>query len=160
MLPKTAFKMGEEVRDDATGVSGLVTAITVAFNGLARIHIQPPAKDNALVDGINCDEQTLTKIGDGIAARCAPLKDSPFENGDNVKEKIVGVKGTILDLIWFSNGCVHATLVLKDKFAEDGTPATMHVNVERLEKTGVSKAKLPPQEKPPGGPTTRGMSIR
>jgi hypothetical protein len=160
MLPNTKFKMGQVVSDETTGIIGSVTAISKTFNGLCRITIQPKTTDNKLIDPITVDETVLAFADDGVSAKLPALADSPVDCGDEVKESITGLKATVTGVTWFTNGCVYVDVILKGKFEENGSPTSHHFPVERITKLGESKAKLPPKEKPPGGPTTRGAPAR
>ncbi len=56
-------KLGMNVRDKITGLTGIATGRSEWLNGCDRISVQPPAKDDKIPDAFWIDEMNLEIVG-------------------------------------------------------------------------------------------------
>jgi hypothetical protein len=74
---KMKIKLGSEVRDLVTGLTGIAIGRTEWINGCARIIVQPKVdKDSKLPDGVNVDEPQLEVIGEGEYKRTSETAET------------------------------------------------------------------------------------
>lgn len=112
------IKLGNIVRDVASGFSGMATMKVEMLDGSTQYGIQPKVKagedaDMKLPDAILVDVQVLEFVEDGIAAQVPAHPQTPLILGQQVKDEITGLKGMIIDRIFHLNGCVHYTVAPK-----------------------------------------------
>lgn len=77
MITKTEIKLGMEVKDIVTGITGIATSRTDYLNGCVRYCIEPkPKKDGSASDSFFCDEQQLVvvKAVTPVTRHIAPTK--------------------------------------------------------------------------------------
>ena len=73
------IKLGMEVRDKISGLTGIVTSVTEFLYGCRRLGVSPKeVKDGLIVDSSMVDEPQLEVVGDGIredAMQEKPIKE-------------------------------------------------------------------------------------
>lgn len=70
--PAVSVKLGERVKDQVTGVCGMVTSRVTFLNGCVYFNVQQEAdKDGKVPDPLFLDHKRLKKIDDGISATVA-----------------------------------------------------------------------------------------
>jgi hypothetical protein len=77
--PALTVELGTKAKDTVTGFEGIAIARFIYLNGCVRIELQPPAKDNKLVDPACFDERGLnvTAKAPGGPARSQPVYSTP-----------------------------------------------------------------------------------
>lgn len=75
----SAVVLGTKAKDTVTGFTGTATARFTYLNGCVRIELQPPAKDNVMVEPAVFDERGLdvTAKAPGGPARSQPTYSTP-----------------------------------------------------------------------------------
>lgn len=168
-LDPRRIKLGNTVRDAASGFTGVAIHSEHQTNGNVRYGIQPKCKEDesgALPEIIMMDHNLLDVVDDGIAERAVPLAEIKFKIGEDVRCKLSNFQGTISGYNLYMNGCIHYRLtekVSKGLFGKSATTIMEHmVEQELLEKVGENpkvvdtRKEVEKAEKvPPGGPSTR-----
>lgn len=160
MIPKSDFKLGQTVREQTSGITGTLTSVTMTENGMLRFCIQPPSDNNAFKDGILVDEVVMKRIDGGYADSLPPLEDAPYGIYQKVRDKISGYVGRVVNITWFSNGCLHYDVVAEGLHPKNGTPVSHYFTVDRLEPVVEETKTVAAPEKPKGGPIQRMKNIR
>lgn len=152
---ETRVKRGQQVKCELTGIEGLVTSIAVEENGNIRIGIQPKSSDNKMLDPFFSDETSVVVLGEGISAKALSLQETHIRLGYQVRDRISGYNGTVTNLIWYINGCVHA--LVTSPYLERAKTVVQAFPVTRLD---VTLPLTQSQQQPTGGPITTDYARR
>lgn len=77
-----SIKLGQQVRDAVTGLTGIAVSIHTYMQGCRRITIQPPmAADGKVPDPYTVDEHQLEVVSDGLMARVDPAPPAERRGG-------------------------------------------------------------------------------
>ena len=109
------IRMGSEVQDVTTGLTGIVTSRADQFNGNVQWGVQPrcPATDQTrLPETWSFDAATLTWVGPGLEDKARESATPRVQLGDHVKDIASGVKGVAVTRWTYINGCVALEVVL------------------------------------------------
>lgn len=157
-LDPDRIKLGNLVKDAASGFIGTAYLKTVEMNGNIRFGVQPQCKEGevgALPESHYLDHALLDVIGDGIADRAAPQQPILFSIGDKVRDTVSGFEGTITTYLIYLNGCVHYGVATERMSPLEGKYVSDVLSQERLVKIGVKEAVAAAPRSGTGGPTTR-----
>jgi hypothetical protein len=112
------FKLGQSIRDTATGLSGVLTAMAERLDGTHQLHIQPHSeKGDEFKDGYYIDWNSVDITDSvGITNRVHPPIKHNVKLGDTVRDRVTGVTGIATSLSTFFNGCVLVRVVPKARF--------------------------------------------
>lgn len=100
------FNFLDELRDTVTGFEGTVVAIVDYASRGTQYGLQPKCKDNLIPDVQAIDEAQLELVK-AAGEKRTPFAESTFNNGDKVRDKVTGFKGTITARTEYLNGCIH-----------------------------------------------------
>lgn len=152
--PNTKIKLGEKVKDEVSGLTGIATCITEDLNGNIRISIEPKAKkDGTSIEGRDIDAAVVVRVGAGLSKKASKLHlETHVHLGDKVFDLATSLEGTALARHWFINGCLYYKVAAPVN--KDGEIKYHYVDQQRLEaKAGSNILALSPQ-KATGGPST------
>lgn len=163
--PALALRMGVMAEDLVTGFQGMVTRKVDMLTGTTQWALTPRCIDaSELKEGQYVDEVSLKVTGAGIADTLAPADTTTFLLGDFVKDQLTNLKGTVVEIATYLNGCIYLTVQPKiDPMALSpmlvSIPDAVTLQHERFVKAGAPilapKKPKPKAEKPPGGPPRR-----
>jgi len=160
------IKLGQRVRDAASGFSGIAIQLSEQLSGSVQIGIQPQVEDGATMypDAVFIDVHMIEFVDEGISARVTPApKDIEIKLGNKVKDIATGFTGIAIEKATYMNGCVYfGVLPKKDdgKLLNENSRQS-YVPVSRLEVVNegiTAKVKEPKADasgKKPGGPARR-----
>lgn len=104
-------RLGQTIRDMATGFTGVATARVELLNGNVQFSVYPKAKPDAekYPDGVNVDLNLCEVVDDILVDRVVePPEDLPyFELGSMVRDKLNGFQGVAVRRNVFLSGCVY-----------------------------------------------------
>jgi hypothetical protein len=101
------MKLGIEVTETVSGMTGTLIAKTTDIVGYSQWAIQPKGDGKDLPDADFFDHYTLTKVGDGCSADLPPMDPMvTIELGDVCEDIITGFRGTATKRQESLNGCV------------------------------------------------------
>lgn len=156
------IKLGERVRDAATGFEGIALQRFDQLNGNVQFGVvgQVDSKATTYPEQVLIDHHLLVKLDDGVSAKSTPvMSPSSIKVGEEVQDLATDFIGITTAKATYLNGCESFTVVPK---IEKGKKF-LNVNSEeawipaiRLKK--VSKGIAPPEVKKapngkvPGGP--------
>lgn len=100
-------QLGDEVKDVVTGFKGIIIVRHIDTEGEDRFTVQPPIGDDGKIpDKHSFDGSSLEVTTPGkVSFDPAKTVDSPFELGDEVKDKFTGFQGTAVCRHIFLNNC-------------------------------------------------------
>lgn len=106
--PDLTLRLGVLVRDDLTGIEGIVSNCTHHISGVVQWTVQPYSDNKKdMKDGYNIDGDMLTVLSEGLAAR---VKSAPeaihVALGDYVQDTKTEFKGTATSMSVYMNGCL------------------------------------------------------
>ncbi len=140
--PNTPIKLGNIVRDSATGFEGIANIKVEMIDGSTQYALQPRVKvddkgegEMKMPEGYLIDVQLLEYVGEGVAGKLKPHPQTPFILGEEVKDTVTGFKGIVIDRVFHLNGCVHLTVV--PQVGKDGAAARgSNFDWKRLKRIG------------------------
>lgn len=172
------FKLGSKVRDRITGFTGFATARSQLISGMVQYTLSPSVtedKPEVLPEVKGMDYNTLELIAEPGIEPVEPIESSIMP-GFEVRDLITKHKGIVTNKIWFINGCIYYDIIVTSKneskeleprlvLPHDRVEYIGHglVKVEPVNSAGKLAGDVEPETKPiksPGGPVTRGYSIR
>lgn len=160
----TEIKIGHKVKDATTGMEGIVTGHIHMLSGTRQLIVQPRSADgSAISDAWNIDVDSLDYVDEGIVERSGTPNDHDIKLGEEARDRVSGVTGTVTTLTTFLNGCVYATIQPKAKKGATEKPETLFVSTTVVERVGMGlseAAKQPVKPAKTGGPSTRASYIR
>lgn len=155
----TAY-LGNEVKDKASGVTGICVSVLLQANGNIMLGIEPPAKDNKKEDAHFFDIGIIEVLGIGVTESVPePEIVTPFDIGDKVKDKISGYAGVVNSISWFLNGCAQYCVISEKLDKESGKPISEFFLTERLTLVGENTAVKQTVRKQTGGPSTKVVRV-
>lgn len=114
--------LGKEIRDVASGMSGICSSVCLQVNGNIALGIQPRGDGKEKPEAFLFDVNTVDLIGEGVAERVPPIDTKPeFKAGDLVEHIASDFTGAVTTLHWHMNGCV-AYNVASPKVGANGKP--------------------------------------
>jgi len=111
------IKLGDRVKDNITGYTGIATAMSEWLYGCKRVNIQPEDLDNHKVrDEKSFDEQRI----EVVQKKKVDWKTPEFETGlgDKVKCKITGFEGICIGRVHFLFG--NNRIIIQPEELKDG----------------------------------------
>ena len=149
--------LGKEVRDVASGLTGLCLQVTEYLSGVRQVGIQPKSLDGtAFPETYTIDDNLIEVLGDGISSRVIPINQgdcADIKLGDQVRDKVTKFKGTMTHKSMFMNGC---TLVcVTSELTEKEKPLEEWFNAKMVEKVESVAPVVPKTERKSGGPSMR-----
>lgn len=157
-LDPDRIKIGNLVKDAASGYIGIAYLKLIEMNGNIRFGVQPQCKEGetgTLPESHYMDHAILDVIGDGIADRAAPQQPILYAIGDKVRDSVSGFEGTITNVMIYLNGCIHYGVATERMSPLEGKYVSDVLTQERLVKTGVKEAVAAAPRSGTGGPNTR-----
>ena len=115
-------KLGQQVRCKITGFEGVVDHLCFPMADATKIGIQAPMnKDGKMGECYTLDYMSIEILNEKPIIK--PKQSKPkFKLGDKVEDTITGLKGKIVMVIFYFNGCVHYRVqptIPEGKKAED-----------------------------------------
>jgi len=132
------IRIGVNVKDKASGITGLVTGRYNMFNGCTQWEVQPLPKpgETDIPKGWRIDGFTLEVLDDGIVDMLPPEDTSvKVKIGDRVKDTISLFTGIAVERFTSQNGCVCFLVTARDRVNQDGLPPKVWVDHKALEVT-------------------------
>lgn len=133
------FNLGDKVKDRVTQFEGVIITRDEWFGGNTRFDVQPQKlKDEKPIESYAFDQGQLELVSEKAVepVEITTLSTWPM-NGEECKDKITGLKGKVVGVHYYLNGCVYATV--QPDIQKDGKfPDRLHFDIHRLEKTGKS----------------------
>lgn len=85
---KNKIHLGDEVRDEVSGITGIVVGITTFIHGCERITISPKVKKDAVTppDSFTIDLPQAILIKKSVVSTTNPLSDSEKGDGQTVRK--------------------------------------------------------------------------
>lgn len=149
--------LGFKVKDTISGFTGVVVSKHRRLGNYDQFGVQPMVdkkKPGEHPDPISFDGGQLKKIGlRPVVKPVEPPKELSATIGDLVEDAVTGVRGVLMDITTFLNGCVYFSVQMKGK---DGETPPKHTFGEhfRFKKVGeVISTVTAVEKKPRGGPT-------
>lgn len=152
------IKLGVKVRDEITGLTGIVTSKVTMLDGTHQWTVQPFNENgDSITDGWNIDPHALTVLDPGIQGRVTPTDpDFNIEVGMEVEDTISGLTGKVVRYFQHFNGCV--TVSVQQKCKKDGElPESIAFDWKRLR---IISPPAKEKKGKTGGPSTRSSSHR
>ena len=153
------IKLGMKVKDKVTGFEGMVVHLYFPMHDAEKVGIQAPLK----ADGTLGESYTIDAVGVMINAMdtgISPIDSQPlYNNGDVVRSKIQKVKGTIVGVVVYLNGCVNYTVcqhMPKGGKTQDYPDVKMKEGAIEL----IKKAKNPVKQQKAGGPMIKNNQFK
>ena len=160
-MPKfSEFKLGQTVRDAGNGLMGHLVGSLAKLDGTHQLLIQPINHEgNKVEESWFVDWNTVDIVDVGIADRAiTPIKHA-IKLGQKVRDRVVGVEGTVTSITTHLNGCVHATVTPKARFFGLVRPDTITTAIGLLDSLEKRVAPITPKVVAPvkkrGGPPQR-----
>lgn len=158
-----SITLGSIVRDPVTGLEGTVTCRCELLSGTTQYAVQPKAKDGMAENSVFVDENLLEVIDPGVSGKHTPADPTvTVEVGNEVEDKITGIKGVAIDKTTYINGCVYFGVLSKAEEGKVEAPKPLHVDHKRLKVLGKGMAREVewPGSPRTGGPNRPGPSLR
>ena len=156
-----SIKLGWNVKELSTGVSGIATQMIEESNGNIKIVVvQPRVKeDGTVIDSFFYDHQLIVKLDDGIADKVTqPPAPCKVKIGDKVRDTISGYTGVVTEIGLHMNGCYRVATtgdkLVKGKLQHEGVS---DLRLEVIEP--VTRTTNTPKTRT-GGPAVRAPSNR
>lgn len=161
----TKFKLrpGLQVIDIISGLIGIIDGAAIKKNGSIQYSVQPKSlTGDTRPDSWFIDEVQLT-LTDGTAPEYQDLSiDFKFSPGSLVKDKVTGIKGTIMYAIYWLNECKHYSIQPKGKKGATKKPESITCDESDLELVSdemIAQA-VAVASPSPGGPSMKSSSFR
>jgi len=161
------IKLGQTVRDVASGFKGLAVQRIDQLNGNVQWALQPKVgEDGVFKDALQMDNHMLEVIDDGLADKVTAVTDTvDFVLGNEVKDLATGFVGIAIEKATYMNGCVSYWVVPKHdpkSIVKDSAPSGTWLSSKRLvyKGAGIAEKVRKPTADPyngriPGGPPAR-----
>lgn len=148
--------LGKEVRDSASGLTGIAIQVTEFLSGVRQVGIQPKTSDGSTFpEAYAIDDNLVDVVGDGISNRIIPPNPADYEGfklGDMVRCKVTKIKGIATHKATFMNGCV--TFCVCGEVTEPGkSPSQEWINSRMLEPVDAPPVAAKPGRS--GGPSMK-----
>lgn len=149
--------LGTRLKEEVTGVIGIAIMKSLNQEGNIRYALQPQGDGTHVPEALWFDWHTLLVVDAGVSANIPPItKPTAIRMGEEVKHKISGVTGIVVEMCGFMNGCQHLVVQAQGKKAEDKHFRTEDsVDMWIWKSIGMASALPKPVAKPVGGPMTR-----
>ncbi|KAA0573397.1 hypothetical protein [Azospirillum sp. Sh1] len=154
----TQFKLGQTMRDRASGFTGIAVSRFDFLNGNVQYSLQPKAPEGAttLPEAVSFDIQQLEVVDAGISDTASKPARTPIRVGQKVKDTITGLTGVATMQATYMNGCVSFLVTPRRRLLRENDAEW--VSSVRLTAIDEKPAIEPPKsEKPTGGPPMRGV---
>lgn len=138
------YKLGEMVTDSATGLKGMITHLQVEMDSNRWYRFQPRGLNPET--GLPVDGMWITH-NRVIGGTEVPDDDRfPFQVlGTEVEDIATGFKGTAVNFVLHSSGCIHISIQPKGALAKTGAP-TLQQDFDILRVRGKALKVLPTKE--------------
>lgn len=149
--------LGTCLKEEVTGAIGIAIMKSLNQEGNIRYALQPQGDGTIVPEALWFDWHTLWVMGPGVSASIPPItKPTVIRMGEEVKHKISGVTGIVVEMVGFMNGCQHLVVQAQGKKAEDKHFRTEDgVDMWIWKSIGMAPALPKPVAEPVGGPMTR-----
>jgi hypothetical protein len=148
--------LGKEVKDVASGFTGIAIQVIEYLSGVTQVGIQPKSEGGNYPDAYTIDTNLVDIVGPGISDRVVPPNPDDFTGmklGDTLRDKASKITGVATHKSTFMNGCVTVMLTGEVKTGSDKPPRQEWINARMLEK--VEKEPVKPKEGRSGGPSMK-----
>lgn len=122
--------LGKTLRDRVTGLTGIAFQYSLLQSGTEQIAVQPKGDGSAILEGKFIDIHTLEVLDEGIKGTVPSPEPFIFENGDEVEDRVSKLRGIVVGLCTFVNGCAYA--VVAGRVNGDGEIPEHHIAQSRL----------------------------
>jgi hypothetical protein len=151
MVKKKEAYLGDQVRDDISGLVGIVEGMNTWLNGCVRMGIRPKIKKGEVA---NSETQWVDSHQVSVVKACvikpAKLQQTPVGLGDQVKDQIVGFAGIAVAQSASISGDVQIAIQPKKKSGDKDAPTSQWFPCAYI--TIVKKNAFPKSKKPTEGP--------
>lgn len=148
--------LGKEVKDVASGFTGIAIQTIEYLSGVTQVGIQPKSEGGVFPDAYTIDTNLVDVIGDGISDRVIAPNPEDFAGmklGDTLRDKVSKITGVATHKSTFMNGCINIMLTCEVKAGSDKPPRQEWINARMLEK--IEKEPVKPKEGRSGGPSMK-----
>lgn len=156
------FKLGSKVSDNVSGLIGILDAAALKKSGSKQYSIQPKSlTGETRPEGWFVDEDQLTLIDEEFAKEGTQELSFEYFPGDEVRDKVTGIKGIVMFVLYWINGCKHYSVQPKAKKGATKKPDAItidEIDVELISSRVIFKQSMPVDI--PGGPSMKSNSFR
>ncbi len=136
------IKLGQKVRCKITGFEGIVDHLCFPLHDACKVGIQAPmAKDGKMGECYTLDYMSIEIVDSKSVIKFKQSKPK-FSLGEKAEDTITTMKGTVVMVIFYMNGCVHYRL---QPVVPEGKKAEDYAAIKVAE--GSLKLIKPPKEK-------------
>lgn len=146
------LKIGQRVFDHATKSTGVITARADSISGYSQFVVQLEEKDGKIPEAYALDWQSFEILDDALVENTIKPVSHSYNLGDRVRSLDTGIKGVIVRLWTYVNGCVHAAISLPAT-KQGEAQHNYEVPINRLEL--IKAAAEPVKKTKRAGPPTR-----
>ena len=159
-MEQKEIKLGNTAECQVTGLKGIVIQHLVPASGMHQLAIQPRGDGNTVPDAQFVDLAMLDYVDEGVAARATPCGTPKFTFGEEVREIASDQIGTIVQQVFYLNGCIHYGITCKSQ--ENKNPDVFYISETRIEKVsdGIKEKMVVQEGKQPGGPSIRANTMK
>lgn len=162
---KFKYAPGQRVKDKMTGLQGIISASIINIDKCHQSSVQPFSPDaKTMLDSWIIDNEQLMTLRGGDLSGVNELDnikifevEFKFTPGDVVKDKTLGVKGTITKALYYLNRCIHYYIIPKSKDSVKIAEVVVcrEQSLELIKPVKVKKE----EEKPLGGPSIKSIRL-
>lgn len=109
------IRLGCNVIDNVTGLTGIVTQIRTTLSGCRQVGIQPKGDGSKVIEAVLIDEHLVAVVDEGISAQVPECESTTISVGDKVQDIISNRVGIVVATVSFINGCLFLEVVSKEK---------------------------------------------
>ena len=151
MTERKKAKLGDQVKDEISGLSGIAVGMNYWLNGCIRVGIQPKTKKGEFtIPETQWADSNQIKVVKSEMMKPKKLAHTLVELGDLVKDTITGFSGAAVACSKWLNGTVRIAIQPPMKKGENVPPDSHWVDCEYI--LVVEKGKFPIAKKPTEGP--------
>jgi hypothetical protein len=156
MTKEKAIALGNKVKDRVSGFTGIATSKHTEFSGMVQYGIQPAVEAKKLTehpDAMSFDAVQVQYVGEGLAAIAKPTNVTlPFELGEEVEDRLTGIKGIAKRRNDWMNGCVSISIQQKGEPGKE-PPKSHQANYTVVRRVGPGIREETPKHaaRRPGG---------
>ena len=157
-MSNNTIKLGNEIRDQVTGIVGIATSLSTELNAARRVGLQMKSKaeGSGYPEAVHVDLAQIEYVGDGIAGAHQDVPTEQYYNlernlGRAARHSTSGIKGTVVAVTLFLNGCIYYMIQPAAAKKADRRPPVIHDSHAVFEIAG---QKVPHKPAKRGGPVT------
>lgn len=152
MVYKFDYSTGTTVEDAATNRSGVISGLIIRNNGNKQYFVYD-SEAKSFDDGFAIDEAQLFPAKEQPHSRLSKVSEftCPINLGDKVIDKSCGIKGRVMSIIYWVNGCVRIEIQPKAKKFSLKKPSTFMTDMIDCKKVKDESIKRSKKRKGTGG---------